>query len=292
VVIANTGLHGIYVDDNSASDASVAISMVQTLVENTGLGGFDEDGVRVDERGDGDIIFTSTASEFIAAGADGVELDEGGDGDVIFDVVNTDFIDNGNFCSFRLQESPLAIVSDGEIEVEVPIGDFADADAILTALGADETQAACLEDGIEDDGDVWVIGIDLDDAFDIDEAGGGSIAGTVKNATLLDNYDEGLDFDEEDDGDIIGTAVSVRAFGNVDEAIKYSEEGGGSVTATVSGTRSDGDLEFEEADAGDVDAKITGSAFDDIALVEEGPGSLTYRLFGTSYDDLEVESTD
>ena len=144
----------------------------------------------------------------------------------------------------------------------------------------------CIEAELDDD--VWEVGLDLDDAFDIDEAGAGDISGAVVDVELIDNYDEGLDYDEEDAGSIEATAVAVRAFGNVDEAIKYSEEDAGDVIGVVKGTKSDGDLEFEEEGPGDVDGTILGSAFDDIAMVEEDEGTGTAKVNGTKYDELEL----
>ncbi len=82
-------------DDLSGSSASVLLRMANVHVLGAGTGKSDQDGVRVDERGEGGITFLSSGSTYEASGADGVELDEGGSGDVILDIVNSDFPHNG-----------------------------------------------------------------------------------------------------------------------------------------------------------------------------------------------------
>jgi hypothetical protein len=144
-------------------------------------------------------------------GADGVELDEGDDGDVIVEVRNSIFEFNGGYC-FPVDP-----------EDENP---------------ADPT---CVED---DDGKLV---LDLDDGFDIDEAGNGSLVGSIRNIWISDNLDEGLDFDEEGDDGINIELVGIEAWGNGDEGIKLSEEDGG-----------DG-IQIEQDNAGDINVTVYGT---------------------------------
>ncbi len=277
--IENVGLHGLYVEDQAlASAASVHLELHGVEVVDAGVGGFDEDGVRVNEGGDGDIVFHATDSTFDGAGADGVELDERGPGDVLFDVTGSTFVENGDYCSDRL---------DGEIEIEL------DTEAEALAVRAAYEDPTCVE--VEEDDGVWVAALDLDDGFDIDEAGDGSIVGTFDDGVVVDNFDEGLDFDEEDAGGIEARATDTLVDGNVDEGIKYSEEGNGSVLGVTSGITADGnedDVEYEEAGNGSLVGSVSDSELDDVKLTEEDNGSLVVRIVDVPLlDDIEAEQT-
>ena len=105
VTVRGTGNHGIHVSDCTRGDecgggsggggdgspASVDVRLVGVQIEDSGNGKQDADGLRVDERGDGDITFFATESAFNDNGADGVELDEGNNGDVNINVTNSTF---------------------------------------------------------------------------------------------------------------------------------------------------------------------------------------------------------
>jgi hypothetical protein len=97
----------------------------------------------------------------------------------------------------------------------------------------------CFERAVDtyDDGSVeeYEFAIDVDDGFDIDEAGPGSMFVTVTGSVMDGNLDEGFDFDEEDTGDIHATYIDTTASGNTDDAYKHSEEGEGGVFGLVSG---------------------------------------------------------
>ncbi|MEQ8719071.1 MAG: hypothetical protein RIE08_15790 [Acidimicrobiales bacterium] len=268
VTVRGVGGHGIWIDDNDGSSASVHVSATGVLVEDVGFGEFDRDGIRVDETGDGDITFTSRWSNFIGVGADGVELDERGAGSVFFDVLASNFNDNGDYCIGVDPENP---------------------------SGSEE--AECVEDDE----------LDLDDGFDIDEADGGAISGTVRYSSADDNYDEGFDFDEAGSEGIDVSFTGVTANGNIDEGIKASEEDGGSLVASLRNTQvlngqdNDG-VEFEELGDGDLDVEArrlvsTGHDSSGLKLVEEDQGTLTAdvrfsTLAGNGEDGLELEEVD
>lgn len=292
VSISDVGLHGVHIDDlTNATEASIELTVGRVRVVNAGIGGFDQDGIRVDERGGGDLVFRSTRSVFEAVGADGVELDEGGSGDVVARVHDTDFNANGNYCSFRFAEDDLeaaGITLLDDFEELAIIIDPADEQAVRDLFNDNEEE--CLE-FVEDDGEMEVA-IDIDDALDIDEAEAGSIVSTVVRGSLVANEDEGLDYDESGPGNVVGSIERTMAADNTDEAVKYTELDGGSVKATV--TRFDGpgqDVEFEEAGAGDLDAILVRSTIDDLSLVEEDAGSLDSDVERTFVDGIEGEET-
>ncbi|WP_200345902.1 bifunctional metallophosphatase/5'-nucleotidase [Halochromatium glycolicum] len=272
VSVSDTGNHGVHVrdcpnDDCSAgqggggigSPASVFMRLTNVEIDGVGFGKQDADGVRVDDRGDGDIHLTVSNSTFKNVGADGIELDEGDAGSVVIDVRDSVFERNGAYCSDIRDEGVDPIAAD----------------------------PAC-----DDDGDP-----DVDDAFDIDEAGSGGISGIIVNADIIDNFDEGLDFDTEGEGadnDVDLDLINIYAAGNGDEGIKVSEEGDASVLVRMRAIDVEGDVEVEEEDAGDLEVVINGSAIgDDLKLAEDGDGVGTVRLRGTTVgDELDFENVD
>lgn len=272
ITVRGTGNHGIHISDclleteegegdpdscgdgnsgeGDGSAASVYVRANAVLIEDSGFGTQDADGLRVDERGEGSITLDATNSTFLRVGADGIELDEGGPGDVIINVRNTSFIENGEYCLIN----------------EFIAGDDCD-----------------------DDGDP-----DVDDGFDIDESGAGSLLGRVVNVDVIDNYDEGLDFDESDDGDTDLTFIGIDSIDNADEGIKVSEEDAGDNIAYLRDIFETGDLEFEDTGDGDVRVSLSGAIIgDDYKFVEEDDGVVDLRINAATIDDeLEIESDD
>lgn len=140
---------------------------------------------------------------------------------------------------------------------------------------------------------------DLDDGFDVDESGTGSIVGTVAFATANDNYEEGLDFNENDAGDLRVDLAYVEASGNAEEGIDYEEDddfaGGGDLVTTMVGVRADrnttsggdGGVKIREKGAGDLQARLSGvtastNAGAGISVREDAAGHLTADLTRTS----------
>ena len=270
VRVTGTGNHGIHISDCSLGDdcgggsggggngspASIHLTIKGVQVDNSGNGKQDADGIRVDDRGDGDIVFIASNSVFSKVGADGVELDEGNNGSVHADVRNTMFYSNGEYC----------------------------------AIGPDPDEDDPCFDEI-DDGEVIR---DVDDGFDIDEAGEGSLTGRIVNVDVLHNFDEGLDFDEEDSGSTDLAFIGIYSAGNEDEGIKVSEEDDGDNIARMVSVSTDGDLEFEEDGFGIADISIFGSTVDERMQIEADDGDDTtidgfYKERGSSVAELDFE---
>jgi hypothetical protein len=264
VAIMNTGNHGLHVSDctdgddcgegegsgGDGSTASVYVKLNSVLVDSAGIGIADRDGVRVDERNEGDITLAVTNSTFVNAGADGLELDEGNNGDVFVDVRNSTFDNNGDFCNLG----------------PVP--------------GEDDP---CFDE-FDDEG---VVVVDVVDGFDVDEAGAGTFYGVIRNTNVTNNKDEGLDFDEQGSGGISIDLIGVYAEANVDQGIKLSEEDDGDVIATLRGvvSQNNDDLTIEEENAGDLEATVTGSTINETLEVEQEqePGDTgTLKVRGSS----------
>lgn len=247
--------HGIWIDDNESAPGGVTLRTNRVTVDNSGIGAFDRDGIRVDETGTGSIIWSDRHGTYTNAGADGVELDERGPGKVLVDVRNSVFNGNGDYC----------------LPIDPNDPPYAD--------------PTCVED---DDGDLV---LDLDDGFDIDEADDGDIVATIRNVTMNDNYDEALDFDEAGEGSIRASVSHLTAERNIDEGIKFSEEDSGSVTATISKvTILDGEddaIEIEEEDDGNntvvvKDSTIEGNGKNGIKIEEADAGDVDLTVRRTS----------
>lgn len=258
--------------DGDGTDASVHLTLKNVTVDGVGYGVFDADGVRVDERGDGDIVAKITRSKFLNVGADGVELDESGGGNVKVSMRNAAFNFNGGYCA--------------PIDPNMP----------------DPADPLCVED---DDGELV---LDLDDGIDIDEGDGGSVWVKARNVALLENLDEGFDFDEAGDGDIELDLARILGDMNSDEAIKASEEDAGDIEADlrairVTDTQNNDGIELEETGEGDMFADLraviaTGSGDGSgVEIVQLGGGELEVTvkgsvITGNSKDNLKVESFD
>ncbi|MEL0081776.1 MAG: hypothetical protein VW985_01890, partial [Gammaproteobacteria bacterium] len=233
------------------SVASIHVSINKVVVDGVGFGKQDADGLRVDDRNEGDIIFEAHNSRFINVGADGIELDEGNLGDVKVDMCNVTFEGNGAYC----------------LEGPFIAGDPCD-----------------------DDGDP-----DVDDAFDIDEAGPGNVLGKMANLTMTNNHDEGLDFDEENDGGFDIELINVHAENNEDEGIKVSEENSGDINVSVRNATlqlNNGDkegIEIEEADDGHLAVRIVGSTvLEKVKIEEDGGGAGTVKVRDSSIEELDL----
>lgn len=239
------------------TDTEITLDIKRTTVTDAGVlaGDFDAslatgcpqdfDGLRVDQGGEGSITGTVDRSSFDENLADGIELDEIGDGDVVTLVTRSTFVDNG-----------------------------------LTE--AVECSAAYYDVDVDDRGDCDGVGTfveDLDDGFDIDEAGDGDIDLTAVRLTVDGNRDEGLDLDEAGGGDILLRVDRLEAHGNNDEAVKASEEDGGSIHASL------------------IRAEITEGDGDAVELEEEGSGDNNVtvdrvEIIGNGGEGLKVEEAD
>jgi len=112
IAISNVGDHAIHVSDCSLRDncgggsqgggigsqASLFVELKSVVINRVGFGLQDGDGVRIDERGHGNITFNVTSSRFLNIGADGIELDEGNNGDIHVQMSHSIFDANGGYC--------------------------------------------------------------------------------------------------------------------------------------------------------------------------------------------------
>ena len=270
VSISNVGSHGVHVSDCTVRDqcaegqgspASVSLTANNVTIDSVGIGRQDGDGIRLDERGEGNVTFVVQDSRFINVGADGVELDEGDNGDITANIDNSVFDSNGEFCNF-----------------------------------ADEIE----DTPCDNDGDP-----DLDDGFDIDETGSGSILVTITNSQFINNSDEGLDFDEEDDGNIEVTATDSLFQNNEDQGIRASEEGDGNVEASLTritvgeNNQEDEAIRVDEENDGDIIVEIVDSIVLDedtdnegLRMDESGSGSGTLEIRNSNFTEFDLDNVE
>lgn len=317
VTVSGVANHGVHISDCNLADdcgggsggagdgspASIEVYFTDVEISDVGNGKFDADGLRVDERNAGDIQFVSDSSTFAKVGADGVELDEGQAGSVIATVNGDTYIDNGAYCDPDILAAFMPVPDEGEFEE----GQTTEADIPGKVEGSPDDGCFEREVSLYDSGSVeeFEFGIDLDDGFDIDEAGSGDIQAMIIGSTVRNNLDEGLDFDEEDAGEINISIWRSTAEGNTDDGIKNSEEGAGGVEAllyrVVSRNNGGKGAVFEQANGGDINVVVeeTTTANNDdsdktgIEVVQDGDGSgtLTSRASDIA-DGIDVDGVE
>lgn len=276
VAVSGVAGHGIHISDCTLADAcgggeggegegsaaSIVVELNTVAISRVGQGSFDADGLRVDERGPGDITLTAMNVTVEGVGADGIELDEGQAGDVTVDMIRGNFYENGDYCDPAVLDAYWPDPSEGEFrEFEIIVADLPQPSPDTPDLACFELEAETFEGGSVVE---YEYAIDVDDGFDIDEAGPGSIIATFSVGEMIGNFDEGYDFDEAGPGDIDVVFTAIIANGNIDDAIKLSESGMGDVylTATAVEASSNGGVGIvaEEEDAGDVHVVMIGGA--------------------------------
>ncbi|MEM8573343.1 MAG: hypothetical protein AAGF48_01760 [Pseudomonadota bacterium] len=279
----------------NGSDASILVRLNDVKIDDVGNGHFDADGLRVDERGPGDILFYAKDSAFTNAGADGIELDEGQEGSVFATAVDTRFDDNGEYCDPEILKSFLPSDAEGKFED----GEFKEADVPPAVTGSPDD--GCFERDVElyESGSVkeYEISLDFDDGFDIDEAGPGDLWALIVDSSIKGNDDEGLDFGEEDEGNLKLGIWNVEATGNTDDGLKIVESGEGNLSALLSKltSRDNGGYgaDFRQIDEGaltvTVDRSRTSGNDDGeetgLRVDQRGSGEGTLRVSDSEFED-------
>ena len=305
--------HGIYItdcvldqpcgdgddEDGPGSAGGVDLTLSDVRVIDVGFGAFDSDGIRVDERGPGDIRLTAHDIVVQRVGADGIELDEGQAGDVTVRMDGASFQRNGNYCDAEILAGYLPTPREAEFDPGV----LAEADAPGPITGSPDDSCIEYDFDLHDDGSIeeYSYELDLDDAFDIDEAGPGSILATLNAVTVFFNQDQGLDFDEDSEGDIDVQVTNFTAETNGDASMKFSEDNSGNISVYISRAESFGNagvgIEGEEAGDGDLLMTLThvatvGNAggFRGVEAVQEDDGDgIVFVIDSEIADGIDTE---
>lgn len=259
---------GYFADPNSTagdgSDAGLEVLVFGSRFENNGFAAIDQDGLRINEGGAGDLTAVIRGTEVLGNGGDGVELDERGPGSAVFDVERTSLDRNGGFDPSDYDDGiDVDEAGDGDV-----IGRFRQ----VTASG------------------------NFEQGVDLNENDAGDLRVDMTRVVANDNLEEGIEFEEDDDfaggGDIVSTLVQVTTLRNGtadgDAGLKLREKGPGNlrtriIGATASGNTPIGGLLLREDADGDLDAEILGATADEngdygIRFDENGAGNLDARL--------------
>ncbi|MFK8047429.1 MAG: hypothetical protein AB8B81_03230, partial [Halioglobus sp.] len=210
VRIRNSALFGLHIDDNSdefddgqsGSEVGIYLQVLFSSFTENGTGAIDFDGVRVDERGEGDITAFFFNTRISANGGDGMELDEAGNGDVAASLLNVTLRNNGNFNPEDLDDG-------------FDIDEAGEGDVLLTL------------NNVKLNGN-------HDEGLDVDEAGEGNVDVRLRKVTAVGNADEAIKIDEEDEGDINANLRKVTVRRSGDDGIQFTELGEGKIDAKLS----------------------------------------------------------
>lgn len=207
VNITGSALFGLHIDDNadefddgaSGSNIGIDLRIVNSNFTANGTGAIDFDGVRVDERAEGDITSTIINTHIDGNGGDGIELDEAGNGSVDATMINVTLNNNGFYNEEDLDDAfDIDEADDGDIEVT------------LIRVEANNN---------------------MDEGLDFDEVGNGSIELKLHHVTTRNNADEGIKADEEDAGDIEARFNKVTIENSGDDGVQFTELGEGVIEA-------------------------------------------------------------
>ncbi len=209
VNIIDSALFGLHIDDNAdefddgttGSDIGIDLKITHSNFIGNGTSAIDFDGVRVDERGEGDINALITHTHIDGNGGDGIELDEAGHGDVEATMINVSINNNGFYNEEDLDDGfDIDEADDGDIDVK------------LIRVSANHN---------------------MDEGLDFDEAGNGDIELKLRHVEANNNSDEGIKADEEDAGDIDVKFSHTNITANGDDGIQLTELGQGEIEGSL-----------------------------------------------------------
>ena len=209
VSITDSALYGLHIDDNAdefddgtdGSAIGIDLSIYASRFIGNGTGALDFDGVRVDERAEGDISSWIVNTQIDANGGDGIELDEAGPGDVFSTMMGVSLSDNG----FYNEED----LDDG---FDIDEADEGSVYATLYRVGVNNNK---------------------DEGLDFDEAGEGDIDLRIRHLVAINNNDEAIKADEEDEGDLRATLGKVEVSDSGDDGIQFTELGEGTIAGML-----------------------------------------------------------
>ena len=259
--VRNSGLHGVLMNDQDdpltdpatvpspgaqgGSDVSLVVQVTNSLFENNGFESIDNDGIRINEGGLGNLDFAISGSLTQANGADGIELDERGAGSVVFDITKTDLLENGFFGI----EKPF---NERDLDDGIDVDEWGAGDLIGTFAHVKSNGNA--EQGV-----------------DLNENEAGNLGVTMTDVEGSGNGQEGIEFEEDDDRADGGDINAVLSQITTNDNGHWEDDEGG---------LGDGGLKSREKGAGDnntqvlVATSIGNLAGDGVIIREEGVGNI------------------
>ncbi|MCU7933249.1 MAG: hypothetical protein KZQ99_00015 [Candidatus Thiodiazotropha sp. (ex Dulcina madagascariensis)] len=209
VHITNSALFGLHIDDNAnefddgalGSAIGIDLKISRSTFTGNGTGAIDYDGIRVDERDEGDINAVITYTKVDGNGGDGIELDEAGEGDVEVSMAHVTLNGNGFYNEDDLDDGfDIDEAGEGDIEARLKY---------VTIQG------------------------NLDEGLDFDEAGEGDVELRLGRISAANNSGEAIKVDEQDAGHIEAKLKNVMVKENGDDGIQFTELGEGKIEATL-----------------------------------------------------------
>ena len=220
VEIRGSALHGLHIDDNtnefddgdSGSELGIELSISHSSFIGNGIGAIDFDGIRVDERGPGDIHASINNTHIDGNGGDGLELDEGGIGNVDATIRHVTFNDNGFYNQDDLDDGfDIDEAGPGDIEVS------------LFKVLANRNK---------------------DEGIDFDEVGAGSVKVRMRRVIVMDTVDEGIKIDEHELGNVDIRLINVMVMDGDDDGIQVTEQGEGYIAAELKRVSATGNKKY------------------------------------------------
>lgn len=319
-----TGQHGIHLRDcaenpggtgeeegwcilnDHGSAASIHLSTQNVTVTNGGFGEIDQDGIRVDERSEGDIVATFANTDITHAGGDGIELDEEGDGDIRVFSNRMAMRDNGAWCA---SQEPQCDDPDDGLDVDEYGAGGIYTDLRFSSITGTKDEAIDVSEHGDGDAVTKLFGTTVantdDENLRLKEFGPGSNIFEITLSTVsASTGDDGLQAEEEDAGNISGHLVLSDIRNNTKDGVKLEESGNGAATLTALLTsiadNSDG-IDVSESGEGNLGIKTTltesyGNSKDGIAATETGPGSANLetalnRITANGDDGIQIAET-
>ena len=306
VTVEGSVLHGVLVNDqvdyfadpltraSGGSPADVRVRVTGSHFVDNGFGGLDYDGLRVNEGGAGSLFADIIGSEFIGSGADGVELDERAEGDAVFSLQHTKINANGFFSSEDYDDGiDVDELGPGGIDgrfVQVEANGNAEQGVDLKENNLGDLRVTMnqvvargnAEEGIEFEED--------DDFEDFpEESWGGDLETTLVNVTADENGandgDAGLKVREKFDGNLTARLVNPTARENAIGGVQVREGEAGNLDAEIVGAlalSNDGEgIEVRESSGGSLDARIQHA----VSSSNDGAG---VRLRGTGVARIQA----
>jgi hypothetical protein len=263
LTVSNAGGQGVEVQVPPGATGTINVSLADVIISGNAGHGFMVDDQLNNSAASLNVAVTDSrfsGNGYSVSDRDGIRVNEGGVGSITFTSLNSRMDDNAAD-GIELDEQ-----GDGAVTIDV-------------------RRTQILRNGIFDP-------TDFDDGFDVDEAGNGSIVGSVVTSVASHNFEEGLDFNENDAGDLRVDLDDVEANFNREEGIDYEEDddfaGGGDLVAvmnriTTSGNGAsggDGGLKIREKGAGDLRVMLsniiaTQNSLAGIHVRESDSGSAT-----------------
>jgi len=270
VTAEDNGGHGVYVmEAGSGGSAGIRVELASSMVRRNGFGQgtTDQDGVRVEEKGEGNLVFVAAGFEALENSGDGVDLREEGGGDLVADVQDSSFDENG--------EEPQSTA-----EVEDGFDAWEQGPGSLDVRILNGTAVGNYEQGVE-----------------LTESGAGDLRASLTRLTATDNRGDNILLREDLDaqagtlpgaGGIIATLTEVLAQDADDDGAQIQEFGAGDLNVQVQ----DGDFSDNADDGLSVLQDGTGHGrLHLVRVVTERNGGLPITSRGTAVTEGDDQTT-